>query len=268
MDGDARASAGALPAWAEGLFSGPLIPVEDAAGRPTPVWAIAGVRSAARVSEQFTANAGEYHARYAASGHFEGLFRQALEASKIAVPEAPLILDLGSGSGANSVVPCFGLFPGARQVATDLSADLLAILADYAREDGLSDRVVCVVMDAMTSQAAACRFDLVTGASILHHLVQHEKHETTCVNSATPRHRPFRVFRVFRGSNLAAQQPAGRPLSRAGRSRRSSCSFRVFRGSKNDARPALPPCREAADRPNARPWASRPRSAGFQRRRP
>jgi SAM-dependent methyltransferase len=170
MDGDVIASA-ALPAWADGLFSAPLVPVEDAQGRPTPVWAIAGARSEARVSEQFTANAGAYHARYAASGHFEGLFRQALDATRIAVAEAPLILDLGSGSGANSVVPCFSLFPGARQVATDLSADLLAILADYARGAGLSDRVVCVVMDAMTSQAVPGGFDLVTGASILHHLV-------------------------------------------------------------------------------------------------
>jgi SAM-dependent methyltransferase len=56
-------------------------------------------------------------------------------------------------------------------VATDLSGDLLAMLADYAAETGLADRVVCVVMDAMTSQVVPGAFDLVTGASILHHLV-------------------------------------------------------------------------------------------------
>jgi ubiquinone/menaquinone biosynthesis C-methylase UbiE len=77
---------------------------------------------------------------------------------------------MGSGSGVNSVVPCFSLFPGARQVASDLSGDLLVMLADYAASMGLSERVVCVVMDAMGETLAPERFDLVTGASILHHL--------------------------------------------------------------------------------------------------
>ena len=78
---------------------------------------------------------------------------------------------MGSGSGANSIVPCFNLFPGARQVASDLSGDLLLMLADYAADTGLSDRVICVVMDcAMAGNVAPGCFDLVTGASILHHL--------------------------------------------------------------------------------------------------
>jgi ubiquinone/menaquinone biosynthesis C-methylase UbiE len=46
------------------------------------------------------------------------------------------------------------------------------MLADYAAASGLSDRVVCVVMDAMGTNVLPDRFDLVTGASILHHLVR------------------------------------------------------------------------------------------------
>src|SRR4051812_14444291 len=149
------------PSWARDLFTTALNPVLDAAGRPTTVWTLAGQASDARISEQFKANAGDYHARYAASAHFEGLFRQAIAGSRIKVAENPLILDLGSGSGVNSVVPSFSLFPGARQVATDLSADLLAILADYARQADLADRVICVVMDAMSSKAEPGAFDLV-----------------------------------------------------------------------------------------------------------
>ena len=114
----------------------------------------------------------EYHARYAASAHFQGLFEQTLGQLGVSVPEAPLIFDMGSGSGVNSIVPCFNLFPGARQVATDLSGELLAILAAYARDENLSDRVICVVMDAMGSNMAGEAFDLVTGASILHHLTR------------------------------------------------------------------------------------------------
>ena len=169
MDGDTGFSA--PPAWAAGLFSSNLVPVVDAAGQPTLVWALAGDHGTARVSEQFKAGASDYHARYSASAHFEALFRQAIEGARIRVADSPLILDLGSGSGVNSIVPSFALFAGARQVATDLSPDLLAMLAAYARKEGLSDRVVCVVMDAMTGPAEHGQFDLVTGASILHHLV-------------------------------------------------------------------------------------------------
>jgi 2-polyprenyl-3-methyl-5-hydroxy-6-metoxy-1,4-benzoquinol methylase len=131
---------------------------------------VADKGSKARITDQFKAGAEEYHRRYAASDHFEGLFRQALAATGVAVAEAPTILDLGSGSGVNSIVPCLRLFPGARMVATDLSAELLAMLAAYASDHGVQDRLVCVRMDAMSRRAAAGAFDLVTGASILHHL--------------------------------------------------------------------------------------------------
>jgi len=156
------------PDWARGLLTAPLVPAEE---RPTGVWRISGDASDATISDQFKADAGGYHARYAASAHFLALFRQALAASGIIVAERPLVLDLGSGSGVNSIVPCLELFPGARQVATDLSFELLAMLAAYAREARFADRVLPVVMDAMSDHAAPGAFDLVTGASILHHLV-------------------------------------------------------------------------------------------------
>jgi SAM-dependent methyltransferase len=172
MDGDRLPPTGQLPSWAQDLFTSRLAPVADAAGRSTAVWAIAEDASDARISEQFKANAGDYHARYAASRHFEKMFRKALTETGLAAPERPLILDLGSGSGVNSIVPCFNLFPGARQVATDLSGELLAMLADYAAHSSLADRTVCVVMDAMSHHLAPGQFDLVTGSSILHHLVR------------------------------------------------------------------------------------------------
>jgi SAM-dependent methyltransferase len=177
MNGDfatlnAAVSAGSTPPdWAADLFTAPLVPLHDTAGRATPVWSIDADSTGAKISEQFKANAGEYHARYAASAHFEILFRQALTATDLQVAESPLILDLGSGSGVNSVVPSFVLFPGARQVATDLSGELLAILADYAIQTDQAERVLCVEMDAMSSHIAPGRFDLVTGGAILHHLV-------------------------------------------------------------------------------------------------
>lgn len=160
------ARAGA-PEWARGLLVSDLLP---AAGDRAAVWRISGDTSTATISDQFRAEAGAYHERYAASAHFLALFRHALAATGVRVAEAPLVLDLGSGSGVNSIVPCLELFPGARQVATDLSFELLAILADFAVHAGFDGQVLPVVMDAMSDHVAPGRFDLVTGASILHHL--------------------------------------------------------------------------------------------------
>lgn len=160
------------PAWAQALMGRRLVPIAQGAGPSATVWEIEDDRIAGQISEQFKADAGAYHARYAASAHFQGLFEAAVTALGVIVPDAPLIFDMGSGSGVNSIIPCFNLFPGARQVASDLSGDLLVMLADYAAATGVSDRVVCVVMDAMGVNVRPERFDLVTGASILHHLVR------------------------------------------------------------------------------------------------
>jgi SAM-dependent methyltransferase len=158
-----------LPAWARPLFTSALTPVLEEGGE-VRVWGVKDDPSTAVISDQFKANAGDYHQRYAASGHFERLFSRAIEATGLKVPERPLILDLGSGSGVNSIVPCRRLFPGARCVATDLSGELLAMLAVYLRETDAAAEVVCIQMDAMSDHVTPGVFDLVTGASILHHL--------------------------------------------------------------------------------------------------
>lgn len=162
-----------LPAWARSLFASELSPCV-AEGGDVLVWRIKDDASTAMISDQFKANAGDYHQRYAASDHFQRLFQKALEETGVRVAERPLILDLGSGSGVNSIVPCMRLFPGARSIATDLSAELLSMLAAYLRDVGKADEVVSVQMDAMTSHVAEGAFDLVTGASILHHLERPE----------------------------------------------------------------------------------------------
>jgi ubiquinone/menaquinone biosynthesis C-methylase UbiE len=157
-------------AWARPLFGSELAPLIRRDDGEVLVWTIDDPGAAGTITEQFTANAEEYHRRYAASDHFERLFRQGIEASGVTVADAPVILDLGSGSGVNSIVPCLRLFPSARMVATDLSSELLAMLGAYALDSGVSGSVACVKMDAMSEAVRAGGFDLVTGASILHHL--------------------------------------------------------------------------------------------------
>ncbi|HEY0438141.1 MAG TPA: hypothetical protein VGC92_15985, partial [Phenylobacterium sp.] len=124
----ARRPASQPPDWAQPLFAADLTPHLRRPDGEVLVWTVQDRASKAAITDQFKAGAEEYHRRYAASDHFEHLFRRAQNDAPFAVPEAPLILDLGSGSGVNSVLPCFNLFPGARQVAADASAELLATL--------------------------------------------------------------------------------------------------------------------------------------------
>jgi SAM-dependent methyltransferase len=160
----------APPAWARSLFTAELAPFLQNETGDVLVWTIEDRASTATITEQFKSNAEEYHRRYAASDHFQALFNQALAATGLTIAERPLILDVGSGSGVNSIVPCQRLFPGARMVATDLSGELLAMLGAYVIDNATDDAVVCVKMDAMSKTVAPGAFDLVTGASILHHL--------------------------------------------------------------------------------------------------
>ena len=209
-----------MPAWASPLFASALSPGLRGADGEVLVWRIAADASTATITEQFKANAGEYHRRYAASDHFEHLFRQALTATAIQVAERPTILDLGSGSGANSIEPCRRIFPGARMVATDLSAELLAMLANDRLAAAASGEVICVVMDAMSDHVAPGAFDLVTGAAILHHLDNPQQGVEAAARALRPGghaifHEPFNGWAIVRLAFeriLAEAELRGAPL--------------------------------------------------------
>ena len=158
-----------LPAWVTPLFESELSLLSQSRGSE-PVWRIADDDSTATISEQFTGHATDYDGRYASSGHFEILFRQSIEALNLVFPDSPYVLDLGSGSGANSVVPFSKISSKARFIATDLSSELLSILAGNLQKLNLEEKVICVVMDSMSSHLKEQKFDIVTGSAILHHL--------------------------------------------------------------------------------------------------
>ncbi len=204
-------SASAPPAWAVPLFAGALTPLVRRNDQAVLVWTVDDRDATGTITEQFTANAEGYHRRYAASDHFERMFRQAFEATGVAVAKAPLVLDLGSGSGVNSIVPCQRLFADARMVATDLSGELLAMLGGYALDSGAAGAVVCVKMDAMSEVVTPGAFDLVTGASILHHLANPEQGLAAAARALKPGghaifFEPFHGWAIMR---LAFQQILG-----------------------------------------------------------
>ncbi len=123
------------------------------------------------VTDQFLADARTYHERYSNAAHFKNLFAQVFASCGKPDTAAPLILDIGTGSGINTVVPCLELFPGCRLVATDISPQLLVILREFISANDLADRVAPVATDAMLNHFRPRSFDLVVGASILHHLI-------------------------------------------------------------------------------------------------
>lgn len=122
------------------------------------------------ITEAFLGNAEAYHQRFTNTAYFRLLIDQAIERLGW-THNAPVVLDLGSGSG-NSVFPMLDKYPAATVVATDLSPNLLAILHRYAQaQPGYANRLHAVCVDACTDHYAEGAYDLAVGAAILHHLL-------------------------------------------------------------------------------------------------
>lgn len=118
----------------------------------------------------FREDAAEYARRYQNVSHFEALLRDALGArAGFSGWQEPLtILDVGSGAG-NTVIPLCTLFPKARVIASDLSVELLVLLAGNLPTDA-AKRVTLVQMNAEELELTEGSVDLVVGGAILHHL--------------------------------------------------------------------------------------------------
>jgi SAM-dependent methyltransferase len=112
-----------------------------------------------------------YHQKYSGSKDLKIFLERAFAHSGATMPSTLDVLDIGTGSGTNSVLPMLDIFDRARFVATDLSPNLLQILKEYVEREKLQSRVACVCTDAMNSYFLPERFDIVVGVSILHHLI-------------------------------------------------------------------------------------------------
>ncbi|MFL9928030.1 class I SAM-dependent methyltransferase [Paraburkholderia sp. RL18-103-BIB-C] len=159
--------------WVRDFFTTPLVDLAAEDSRYTGIWTPEPELGAEKVgiSEQFLANAEIYHHRYSHANYLVNLLEKAFESAGSARQASPVVLDIGTGSGKNSLFPMLHLFPDARFVATDLSPDLLAILQHYAVAQSLSDQIACVCADAMKNYFMPASFDVATGIAILHHLL-------------------------------------------------------------------------------------------------
>lgn len=124
------------------------------------------------ITRQFLENASVYHDRYFQPGHMGDLLANAfLRIGKsIAQLDKVAVLDIGAGSG-NSVIPIISGNREVQLVATDLSIDLLRIMAQLIKDRPYQNQIAYVCADANKLTFNTESFDYVIGSSILHHLM-------------------------------------------------------------------------------------------------
>lgn len=154
-------------------FTGPLRPITFPGQGEKPMWAAEGYdpENLVGISERFLSKADIYTETYTHSENILDLLRRAIAWNDIPIGEMQAVLDFGSGPGTNTVFPLHLINPNLQIVATDISRNLLATLSSLLAQHPQRDLVDIVAWDCMAGGITPNAFDLVTGASLLHHLM-------------------------------------------------------------------------------------------------
>ena len=143
-------------------------------------WAPAGVTA------QFTGDAETYHRRYFERLDFLHLVDYCLTLAGIHRENAMRVLDVGSGGGSSVFAAC-RLLPRAEIFASDISPQLLGMLAELAESSPeLRGRVKTFCFDVHRPFFRPDTFDVVIGAAILHHLLDPRAALTNVASSLKP----------------------------------------------------------------------------------
>lgn len=143
-------------------------------------WSLSGVTA------QFIEEAGTYHERYFNRLDFSALIERCLFLSNVDRSSELKVLDIGSGSGS-SVFPTCRLLPKAHIFATDISFQLLEMLAAFVKSKvELKDRVTIFCLDLHRAFFRKDYFDFVIGSAILHHLIDPYAALRNVANSLKP----------------------------------------------------------------------------------
>ena len=155
------------------FFAAPLRPITFPGLGDAPMWAATGYdpENLVGISERFLGKADIYTATYTHSENILDLLRRAIALNGVQVDQVRTVLDFGSGPGTNTVFPLHVIDPSLRIVATDISLNLLATLSRLLDQHPHRDLVDIVAWDCMSGGIRPATFDLVTGASLLHHLM-------------------------------------------------------------------------------------------------
>jgi SAM-dependent methyltransferase len=158
--------------------------------------------SPVHLASQFIEDAETYHRRNFERLDFVDLIDRCLALAGVD-REAPLaVLDIGSGGGS-SVFAAARLLPRAEIFATDISPQLLGMLAGFAEsQDSLRGRVRPFCFDLHRTFFRAGTFDVAIGAAILHHLLDPRAALTHVARSMKPGGRMIFVEPLEAGSLL------------------------------------------------------------------
>jgi SAM-dependent methyltransferase len=127
--------------------------------------------SPAGVTAQFTSDAETYHRRYFERLDFIDLIDRCLRLADIDREREMRVLDIGSGGGSSVLAAC-RLLPRSEIIASDISPQLLGMLAAFVESrDDLRGRIKSFCFDVHRRFFRPESFDLVIGAAILHHLL-------------------------------------------------------------------------------------------------
>ena len=131
------------------------------------------------IHAQFTEFAQTYRDRYQDTQHFRELIASAFRRIQFDSSRELKILDIGSGAG-NSVFPLLSLCLNSQVIASDLSVELLALLRAALEDQMMAQRCTLLQLNAEHLDFREESFDLIVGASILHHLISPEKTIGAC----------------------------------------------------------------------------------------
>lgn len=127
--------------------------------------------SPAGVTAQFIGDAETYHRNYFERLDFVQLIDYCLTLAGIEREREMRVLDIGSGGGSSVFAAC-RLLPRAEILASDISPQLLGMLAAFVESrDELRGRVKAFCFDLHRHFFRPETFDVVIGAAILHHLL-------------------------------------------------------------------------------------------------
>lgn len=159
------------------------------------------------LGEMFRDSSATYDERYLNIESKQHEIENALRRAGVDRRDYSLALDVGCGSG-NATFSLLKMFDGLRVVATDLSPELLEILARRAQQRGVAERLTCIISDCTRLNFSGEHFDLITGSSMLHHLLDPGAFLDTLLGSLRPGGvalftEPFRAGHVLMRQVLA-----------------------------------------------------------------
>ncbi len=201
------------------------------------------------VTAQFTGNAKTYQRRYFERLDFVDLIGYCLTLAGIDREREMRVLDIGSGGGSSAFAVC-QLLPRAQVVASDISPQLLGMLAAFVESrDELRGRVKAFCFDLHRPFFRSETFDVVIGAAILHHLLDPRAALINVARSLKPGGKIILVEPLEAGSLMLTAMYAGvlRILGELGQG--DGVLARLMKALRLDIQCRLGP-------PAAKPWTA------------